>query len=216
MDANQLGSLERLSKLRESGHLSHSEFEEQKRRIIEPSAANVGPKRVGGLIVWLLLVAAIGIAAVGALFLMQSSENIVDQKASIAPKVVAKATPAPVTPTVALAKPPEPPSAAAAWLGEYDGSFDGATGSMSVVSRSPEKVDIDLGIGAERCVGGINFKNVRVTGDTLRLMKPRDDSGFECKLTLAKAGNRVRITENGCSNYHGFECTFDGSVRRKR
>lgn len=110
---------------------------------------------------------------------------------------------------------PSPPSiVASGWAGEYEGVFENnATGSVTV-KDGRYGVSVSIGVGHERCTGGIEFTAPRPISAELVKRFPADDSGNRCMLTLSRDGRRLTVAEDACSYYHGAECSFNGEVRR--
>jgi hypothetical protein len=100
-----------------------------------------------------------------------------------------------------------------AWAGEYNGTFEGATGTVTIKDRG-DQLAVEIGIGAERCSGGIDFTAPLPAGGMLIKRLPPDDSGNRCTITLTREGRALGIDEDGCSYYHGAECSFNGAVTR--
>jgi len=101
------------------------------------------------------------------------------------------------------------------WAGSYDGTFEGnnARGTLEIVQTANGRLNVDLGIGAPGCAGGVTYRDVAApAGDTLVLTRPAGE-GEQCKLTLKRKGGTIDIAEEDC-NAHGFECSFNGTVKR--
>jgi hypothetical protein len=110
-------------------------------------------------------------------------------------------------------KPPTPRIVPSSWEGQYNGAFEGAPGSITIHDRD-DQLTVAIAIGSRRCVGGIEFTAARPVGNTLMKRFPIDDSGNQCTLTLTREGRGISVNEEGCSNYHGFECSFNGAVTK--
>lgn len=101
------------------------------------------------------------------------------------------------------------------WLGRYTGIFEGnADGDLTVSPSSGGRLKVSIGLGAESCAGGIDGSGI-VSDGQLVLRKPKDDSGNQCRVTFHRRGDRIDVSEDGCSYYHGAFCSFNGSVRRR-
>lgn len=112
--------------------------------------------------------------------------------------------------------PTETASDSSPWVGRYVGRFEGgADGDLSISASSAGRISVSLSIGAvSGCTGDISG-TATPNGQSLTLIKPRDDSGNQCRLTFFRRGDRVDISEEGCGYFHGFECTFNGQARRR-
>lgn len=101
------------------------------------------------------------------------------------------------------------------WFGRYTGSFEGgADGDVTISSASGGRLEVSIGLGGDNCAGGIEGIGVLNAGK-LMLDKPRDDSGHQCRVALVRRGDRIDVSEEGCSYFHGAFCSFNGSVRRQ-
>lgn len=105
------------------------------------------------------------------------------------------------------------------WSGHYDGTFEGATGGIDIARTADGKLSISVGMGGERCAGGIDAVVDQPAGDVITIVQePGPDSadqGAVCQLKLNRSGNRITLHEEQvCMNHHGVSCGFDGSVRR--
>ena len=76
------------------------------------------------------------------------------------------------------------------------------------------RLKFSLGIGAERCTGGLEA-TLAVLSDTEGVVAlPEDESGEACRVALKRNGKTITLGEEGCISHHGFECSFSGVVRR--
>lgn len=103
------------------------------------------------------------------------------------------------------------------WVGRYVGSFEGgAAGDLSISAASAGRISVSLSMGAASgCTGDISGTAAAPHGQSLTIIKPRDDSGNQCRLTFFRRGDRMDISEDGCGYFHGFECSFSGQARRR-
>lgn len=125
----------------------------------------------------------------------------------------------PAKPVVAESVGSEPNQALAGetklWIGRFTGTFEGgADGDLTISPANGERVDISLSIGGPSCTGDVAGSGV-ISDSQLVITKPQDESGNRCRLTLFRRGDRIDITEESCSYFHGFECSFSGQVRRR-
>ncbi|MCW3847372.1 hypothetical protein OF829_08970 [Sphingomonas sp. LB-2] len=107
-------------------------------------------------------------------------------------------------------------SGADPWAGEYRGPFDGGRGEVKI-TRDRETGDYAVNVvtlGEGGCSGEINSV-AAPTGATmtLRVFNPGDQS--VCKVTLAKTGGTLRVSETGCAAMHGMSCGFSGTATRR-
>jgi hypothetical protein len=110
------------------------------------------------------------------------------------------------------------PAAAAdpGWAGTYQGKAEGnnAEGTLKIRPASRGRINVAVDIGAPGCAGDVTFRNVTAPqGDTLVLSRPEGEDG-QCHLTLKRGGKSIAIHEENCTNYHGFECSFEGTMSR--
>ena len=101
------------------------------------------------------------------------------------------------------------------WVGEYDGSFEGdAEGDLSVSALGDGRVSIALSVASSDCTGDI-FGTGKIAADRLLIIKPRDESGNQCRLSLARRGKAIEINEEHCLYFHGFHCSFNGRIEKR-
>ncbi len=216
----RLDQLERLSKLRDAGALSHVEFENEKRRLFSDSA-QLSKSRFQGFRTVALIAFALSAVSLGIIALTNSqffdfgisvSPSSGQQKRPAQPVLSAPAPQASV-PSAMPTKTPDPvPNP---WLGVFEGKFEGgADGSLRIQESKNGRLAISIGIGSPRCAGGIDGSVPMTSSRTLVLKKPKDDSGNACRVTLIRRGKVISIEEDGCISYHGFECSLTGVVER--
>ena len=107
------------------------------------------------------------------------------------------------------------------WVGKYDGTFDGATGTLEITERPDRLLSISIGMGGAQCAGGIDAVVDQPAGDILTIVKaPYEDGDYQesaCRLSLHRKGRDIRLDEvETCMNHHGMSCGFDGSAVRTR
>ncbi len=109
---------------------------------------------------------------------------------------------------------PEMDSEAQMWAGDYAGNFEGeAEGDLSLSPRADGRVSVALSVASAECTGEVSGIG-KPANNRLVLIKPRDESGKQCRLTFSKRGDRIEISEDGCMYYHGFHCSFSGQVAK--
>lgn len=100
------------------------------------------------------------------------------------------------------------------WAGDYTGQFEGeADGDLNVSLRPDGLVAIALSIASSECTGEVSGVG-RPKTNRLAIVKSRDESGNQCSITLNRSGDGIEVIESGCSYYHGFHCSFNGSVQK--
>lgn len=121
------------------------------------------------------------------------------------------AVPSPSSPST------EPASVSSPWIGHYVGTFEGgADGDLIIAAASAGRISVSLSIGAASgCTGDISGAAGVPDGQSLTLIKPRDDSGNQCRVTFYRRGDRMDVSEDGCGYFHGFQCSFTGQARRR-
>lgn len=111
---------------------------------------------------------------------------------------------------------PAPKSGSELWLGNYAGAFEGgADGDVTISGGRNGGVSVSLAIGAAGGCNGEISGNAVPNQNWLRIVKPKDDSGKQCKLSIHRRGDRLDISEDGCGYFRGFECSFNGEARRR-
>lgn len=214
--ASNIDALERLAKLRESGALSMAEFEQEKRKLL--AARNEETARSGKA----LLIAAIILAVLGGLSYafwsrkgppreLKRPTHATPEQSLVASSIIA---PPPVA-TSETVSPVLPAPKANPWAGTYKGVFEGdARGSLKISEGAKGRLKFALSIGAAGCAGGLEA-DMAVLSDTEGVIAlPEDDSGNSCRVSMVRRGKTIALTEEGCGYYHGFECSFSGTVKR--
>jgi len=135
----------------------------------------------------------------------------VPSPSSASPEPVASNAPPTPSPS-----PTEPATQNGLWVGRYVGSFEGgADGDLNLSAMNDGRISVSLSIGAASgCTGDISGTAIP-HGQSLTLIKPKDESGHQCRLNVFRRGNRMDLTEDGCGYFHGFECSFSGQARRR-
>lgn len=200
--------LERLARLRDSGALSVTEFEVEKRKLLA-----IDPAPPGGGHRWAVLIIAAVLAGGGYAAWQLGSTPVPQSASKAAPKMAIPVNPAPVA--VPLPDPAPPPPPPNPWVGRYKGTFEGdARGELTIREGSRGRLKFSLGIGASRCTGGLEA-TLAVLSDTEGVVAlPEDESGESCRIALKRNGKTITLGEEGCSYHHGFECSFSGVVQR--
>lgn len=214
MDA-RLENLERLGRLRDTGVLSADEFEHEKSRLISEATSSPANSTIKTVLVLATLAVVVAVGTGFAFSVVPEPEKkSIKHKMAAASESAQSAAPAQQTATTAIVErvTPQPVNP---WIGKYKGAFEGgAKGSASISSRPGNKLAISIGIGSEDCSGGIDGTVSAPTAATAVIRKPKDDSGHACRLTLGRRGDRLTVTEDGCSYYHGFSCSFNGILTK--
>lgn len=212
-------ALERLARLRDSGALTLEEFDREKAKLLEVPPApdpTVKPNTtlwlIGGLCGVVLAVIA-GYMVGGAAGRQVERESAPRQTSS--PDNAVQPSSQSNTMTLVAPAPVAEPPRINPWVGRYSGRFEGnARGSLTIAERRGGRLRAEIGVGSPSCIGEIDFTSRPSTGNRWEHTFPRDDSGLQCKLTLVRRNDNVEIEEDGCSYYHGFECSFSGTVSR--
>lgn len=103
--------------------------------------------------------------------------------------------------------------------GRYQGRGEGRL-TLKVSARGTAgssagyTVDAFTGI-PNACSGTISGVARRVDSDTLRLSMKGDETVCEITLRFASDRKRVSMEEQGCSDFHGPACAFDGALTRR-
>lgn len=217
--ATNLESLERLAKLRESGALSVTEFELEKKKLLGPEPQ----KRTTGWVV--PLVSGFAILAVGAIGWAiggreatgpPSRHTARPNSPAVLPKAPATSPTSTASPQSAASAPPSQASPMLSpWAGTYKGKFEGdARGVLKISEGAEGRLKFSLGIAAEGCAGGLEATLAVLSGTEGVVALSEDDSGNACRISMVRRGSTIRLTEEGCGYHHGFECSFSGMVKR--
>ncbi|RVU14180.1 hypothetical protein [Methylobacterium oryzihabitans] len=75
-------------------------------------------------------------------------------------------------------------------------------------------VDAFTGI-PNACSGTVSGVARQIDTNTLRLSLPGDEAACEITLRFGTDRKRVRMEEQGCSDFHGPACAFDGALTRR-
>ncbi|HSF12284.1 MAG TPA: hypothetical protein VLA50_04860 [Erythrobacter sp.] len=100
------------------------------------------------------------------------------------------------------------------WAGRYNGEFEGAVGEVTLSTSADGRVSASLAIGGDRCAGQLSGVG-RPKGNLLEIVKPTDDSGNQCKVQIINRSGVLELQEETCGFFHGFECSFNGEVRKR-
>ena len=71
------------------------------------------------------------------------------------------------------------------------------------------------------CVGHFNGKakwiaaNIAEYNGDFNATKKDTGEPISCRLTFVFSGNQVSVRETNCDEYHGMECNFEGTYKRK-
>ncbi|WP_210168767.1 hypothetical protein [Methylobacterium sp. Leaf465] len=65
------------------------------------------------------------------------------------------------------------------------------------------------------CSGTVSGAARRIDTDTLRLSLKGDEAACELTLRFGADRKRVRMEEQGCGDFHGPACSFDGALTRR-
>ncbi|QBM77410.1 SHOCT domain-containing protein [Sphingomonas sp. AAP5] len=213
MQQHQMDRLAKLNELRSAGALTDAEFEREKSNIFDRRHLNpLGIAALtGGLFLTLIVVGV----------LTYWMTNDITQRDNAAQKIRKSSVPirlsvkTSVPDTAAVQRPVSLPDASNKWAGRYQGKTENANATMTIKNRPGGKVFVDLGVGSPRCLGGISF-NAVPNGNLISHREPYDaESQQSCKMTLVRNGLRVVVEENECSSFHGFECSFNGTLAKR-
>ena len=131
-------------------------------------------------------------------------------------------TPQP-TPPVVAPPPPVPPNGAL-WGGRYDLKADGAEGEVEIapIKGSADRYRVSFAIAAPNgCMGGVEGAAVETKPGALTFTGPPtedyDGTPRNCAIELSrKSGRSISVDEiDGCTNWHGAACDFNGTMTRK-
>jgi hypothetical protein len=216
---SNIDALERLAKLRESGALSIAEFEQEKRKLLTAGSEETARSGRTLLIVGFIVVALAFLSY--AFGNKKESSQEPERTPTVVPSTVSmQALPTfPATPTASSAPVNAPPTSPVPemnpWAGTYKGIFEGdARGNLEISEGAKGRLKFALGIGSGGCAGGLEA-NMAVLSDTEGVVAlPEDDSGNSCRISMVRRGTTITLTEEGCGYYHGFECSFSGTVKR--
>jgi hypothetical protein len=102
------------------------------------------------------------------------------------------------------------------------GDWTGGTAwkiDLTVLILDVEGGDVaaDLTVGSPRCSGRITGLG-KLEGNVLTLRPFKIEAGEACtiKITFDHGEKKAKVSEEGCSYYHGAECTFEGPVTKNR
>jgi hypothetical protein len=158
-----------------------------------------------------------------------------EERAKVLAEVAAKGSPvvASATGQASEAKVPaqvlnSPPTTAApagrtSWAGNYDLKGEGAEGDVKVTAMggSSQQYRVSLGMGASSCSGGAEGTAVERDGGILLFTSDTsaDYDNQICKIEFTRTGKSATIAVSedydGCRNWHGAQCTFNGTMKRK-
>ena len=161
------------------------------------------------------------VLSVAVTFLMRSSSSASTEPAR---EMIIENAAAATDKGSAQAEPTEASASAASpndWVGKYDGTFDGATGTLEITERPDRRLSISIGMGGAQCAGGIDAAVAQPDGDVLTIVKaPYEDGDYQesaCRLILKRNGRNITLDEEeACMNHHGMSCGFGGSAVRTR
>ncbi len=96
--------------------------------------------------------------------------------------------------------------------GSWHGEFEGGEGAMEVVPAG-ENFHVQLSLSTPSgCVG--SFDGIgSLTANVLALIKKENDE--TCSIKIEFSGNAAEIQENNCYFYHGAQCSFDGTLKKR-
>jgi len=87
-----------------------------------------------------------------------------------------------------------------------------------VMGENNEAVAAEIVIADQQCTGAISGLG-KSDGRTIRIKPymPSSSEAQSCELiiSLDKSGKRVTVAESGCSDYHGAQCEFRGTLLAK-
>jgi hypothetical protein len=104
--------------------------------------------------------------------------------------------------------------------GDFSGRGDGGDMSLRTITADSDKgtVVAHVDVGAQGCAG--DFVGIgQLKGNALRLSPfVKDSDNASCVVTVSfdKTGKKAKVSEDGCTSFHGASCGFDGQVTKKR
>jgi hypothetical protein len=207
--SSNIEKLERLARLRDSGALTITEFELEKRKLLAPSSLASERSRVLPAVA---AIAALLAGGAGVWYAIGQADHVPPQATRTTPPVV---TPKPIAagPKVEPAPPPPP---ANPWVGKYKGTFEGdVAGSLTIREARNGRLRYSLAVGGPRCTGGLDGTFSQPENQTATVTAIDGEIGAACTLKLALSGRSIAVTEQeGCMDFHGFECSFSGTASR--
>ncbi|MFT8417695.1 MAG: hypothetical protein ABF636_02530 [Acetobacter sp.] len=88
----------------------------------------------------------------------------------------------------------------------YTGVFDGGKGKLVLNGNKAS-----LSLSSSTCFGQINNAAFTRNGDVITITQPSEGQGSTCHVKLTVKGSKViNSQENGCMEWHGASCSFDG------
>lgn len=106
------------------------------------------------------------------------------------------------------------PSVGSVWAGHYKGEFEGgADGDLRLVEQTGDELAISIEISGPTCVGSFEGFVTATSPQNLIIANAPDPSGNACTISLFRRGNRIDVTEESCTYYHGAACSFSGTAR---
>jgi hypothetical protein len=106
--------------------------------------------------------------------------------------------------------------AAGAWVGDYEGPADeGMTAGVSI-RRGTAPGRYRVSVGGPGCGGQAEGEGV-AAGNQMILTAEEPGQPGQCRVTRARSGARLTMAEGeGCMYFHGANCFFDATLRRRR
>jgi hypothetical protein len=109
------------------------------------------------------------------------------------------------------------------WAGNYNLKGEGAEGDVVITAKSgtPRQYRVSLGMGASNCTGETEGIAVERDGGILSFTSDTsaDYDNQICKIEFTRSGKSATIAVSedydGCRNWHGAQCTFNGTMKRK-
>jgi hypothetical protein len=103
------------------------------------------------------------------------------------------------------------------WSGHYKGRGAFTVGDLTIArAGGGNRYSVALEIGAPGCGGEVKGTG-SASANRMTMTVPVSDGGEQCRFVLDRQGSTLSVSEgDGCANFHGAQCSFDGSYARDR
>jgi hypothetical protein len=103
-------------------------------------------------------------------------------------------------------------SSASAFEGRY--ATRGAQGfrQTAAITRKDGVYKVLLAVKSRLCTGELEAYGEEKGGKLIAAVVAQDD---ECKVTIARHGSGIAVSEHKCLNWHGAACDFNGQLNRQ-
>lgn len=104
------------------------------------------------------------------------------------------------------------PGFSAEGIYERKGSY--AQAAKIIAIDTPDQFAASFSTGTRGCGGSVGMLG-KATGPKQILFTKRDDAGGLCKITVTFGPDykTAKVSEDGCTSYHGASCDFDGDLK---